>query len=336
MNGHAVNVDRATFDSFGDLKSLLVILSPNASVQTDFRIVRDLDSFFYVLDSDDDQGGTESLLVIYILGRVDSVKNDRRVRCQVILRRSCNSTKTCGTLIEKGFVNRLISSREELLSVGHSPLRRHHLRERASCPPQLWWPSPNGRDSKSCLNDTHPVQIDRFCIKHPNPPATICSNSLTNSSATLSSTTIRAVLIQICPLCRSPPKTMLLAASLRSALSKTMAGAFPPSSNRMGLICLPATSAILDPTSTDPVKLTNCVQTSKIGEFSNSTRRDTTYSNIRVSDNLLDALRLSPRGKVQHLESIGWYSSFMHNLTQFVVDSRNLRVGFPQDGVSDC
>lgn len=119
MNGHAVNVDRTTFDSFGDLKSLLVILSPNASVQTDFRIVRDLDSFFYVLDSNNDQGGTESLLVINILGRVDSVKNDRRIRCQVILRRSCNSTKTCGTLIEKGFINRLISSREELLSITH-------------------------------------------------------------------------------------------------------------------------------------------------------------------------------------------------------------------------
>ena len=48
----------------------------------------------------------------------------------------------------------------------------------------------------------------------------------------------------------------LFAASSRSASSKTIAGALPPSSMTDGFKCLPQTSAIFDPTGVDPVKLT--------------------------------------------------------------------------------
>lgn len=52
------------------------------------------------------------------------------------------------------------------------------------------------------------------------------------------------------------PKAQCMAALSRFASSRTIAGALPPNSRRIGFIYLPAVAAIMEPTLVLPVKLT--------------------------------------------------------------------------------
>jgi hypothetical protein len=82
------------------------------------------------------------------------------------------------------------------------------------------------------------------------------ANRLTNSSAMLSSTMMRSVDMQICPWFMNAPKAAAFTAASRSASSRTISGALPPSSSRTGFRCRPAVSAMMRPTRVEPVKFT--------------------------------------------------------------------------------
>ena len=76
-----------------------------------------------------------------------------------------------------------------------------------------------------------------------------------NSPATLLSTMIRSVAMQIWPECMKAPKLAALTASSRSASAITIIGALPPSSSRHFFRCAPHFSAMILPTFVEPVKL---------------------------------------------------------------------------------
>ncbi len=77
----------------------------------------------------------------------------------------------------------------------------------------------------------------------------------TNASATVASTMMRSVDMQICPALANAPKIAPAAACSRSASSSTSSGALPPSSSTAGFRCSPQVRAIIRPTGVEPVKL---------------------------------------------------------------------------------
>ena len=85
---------------------------------------------------------------------------------------------------------------------------------------------------------------------------TLAMKRFMNSSATLPTTMMRSVDMQIWPWCMKAPKAAAATASSRSASSQISSGALPPSSSRQGLRCLPESSPTMRPTREEPVKFT--------------------------------------------------------------------------------
>jgi hypothetical protein len=98
VHRHTVDVHRPAFDSLGYVQTLLIILAPYARTESDVRVVGDSDSILDVLGPDDDERGTERLLVVYILGRVYAVEDDGSVRDLVVFRCDCDTLDQVGPL----------------------------------------------------------------------------------------------------------------------------------------------------------------------------------------------------------------------------------------------
>lgn len=95
---HTVDMHRPALDPFGHVQTLLVIFSPYARTESDVRVVRDPDSILDILGPDDDERGTERLLVVNVLGRVYTVEDDGSVGDLVVFRRDRDALDQVGAL----------------------------------------------------------------------------------------------------------------------------------------------------------------------------------------------------------------------------------------------
>lgn len=98
VHRHTVDVYRPAFDSLGYVQTLLIILAPYARTESDVRVVGDSDSILDVLGPDDDERGTERLLVVNVLGRVYTVEDDGSVGDLVVFRCDRDALDQVGAL----------------------------------------------------------------------------------------------------------------------------------------------------------------------------------------------------------------------------------------------
>jgi hypothetical protein len=98
MYRHTVDMHRPALDPLGHVQTLLVIFAPYARAEANVRVVGDPDSILDILGPDDDERGTERLLVVNVLRRVYAVENDGSVRDLVVFRRDCDTLDQVGPL----------------------------------------------------------------------------------------------------------------------------------------------------------------------------------------------------------------------------------------------
>jgi hypothetical protein len=98
VHRHTVDMHRPALDSLGYVQTLLVIFAPYARAEPDVRVVGDPDSVLDVLGPDDDERGTERLLVVNVLGRVYTVEDDGSVGDLVVFRCDRDALDQVGAL----------------------------------------------------------------------------------------------------------------------------------------------------------------------------------------------------------------------------------------------
>jgi hypothetical protein len=98
MHRNTVDMYGPALDPLGHIQTLLVVSSPYARTESDVRVVGYSDSILDVLGPDDDEGWSERLLVINVVGRVYTVDDDGSVGDFVIFRCARDALDEVGSL----------------------------------------------------------------------------------------------------------------------------------------------------------------------------------------------------------------------------------------------